>query len=166
MFMSMRLNTLSGLDAARRIASGEITSEALVRACLERIAERDADVRAWQFLDPELALSQARALDRNPARGPLHGVPLGVKDVFDTHDMPTEHGSAAWIGNRPRNDAATLATARHAGMVILGKTVTTELAAHPPSRTRNPRNLEHTPGGSSSGSAAAVADFMVPIATG
>jgi Asp-tRNA(Asn)/Glu-tRNA(Gln) amidotransferase A subunit family amidase len=162
----MPLNTLSALDAARRIASGEITSEALVRACLERIAERDADVRAWQFLDPELALSQARVLDRGPARGPLHGVPLGVKDVFDTHDMPTEHGSAAWVGNRPRNDAATLATARHAGMVILGKTVTTELAASPPSRTRNPRNLEHTPGGSSSGSAAAVADLMVPMATG
>jgi Asp-tRNA(Asn)/Glu-tRNA(Gln) amidotransferase A subunit family amidase len=161
-----KLNTLSGIEAARRIARRETTSEALVRACLERIAERDAAVQAWQFVDPELALAQARALDRSATRGPLHGVPLGAKDVFETHDMPTEHGSAAYVGNRPRCDAATLATARHAGMVVLGKTVTTELATHVPSRTRNPHNLEHTPGGSSAGSAAAVADFMVPLATG
>ncbi len=154
------------MEAARRIARGEITSEALVKACLERIAERDGEVRAWQFIAPELALAQARALDRGPVRGPLHGVPLGVKDIFDTYDMPTEYGCAAYVGNRPACDAGTVATARHAGMVILGKTVTTELAASTPSRTRNPHNLEHTPGGSSAGSAAAVADFMVPLATG
>jgi Asp-tRNA(Asn)/Glu-tRNA(Gln) amidotransferase A subunit family amidase len=123
-------------------------------------------VQAWQFVDPQLALAQARALDRGASRGPLHGVPLGVKDVFETYDMPTEHGSAAYVGHRPASDAATIATARHAGMVILGKTVTTELATHVPSRTRNPHNLAHTPGGSSAGSAAAVADGMVALATG
>lgn len=161
-----KLNTLSALEAARRIARREITAEQLVRDCLDRIAERDAQVQAWQYLDPELALAQARVLDRGPLRGPLHGIPLGVKDVFETHDMPTEHGTPIYAGNRPPADAATIATARHAGMVILGKTVTTELATHVPSRTRNPHNLAHTPGGSSAGSAAAVADDMVPLATG
>jgi Asp-tRNA(Asn)/Glu-tRNA(Gln) amidotransferase A subunit family amidase len=161
-----KLNTLSAVEAARRIASREITAEQLIRDCLDRIAQRDAEVRAWQYIDPELALAQARALDRGPSRGPLHGIPLGVKDVFETHDMPTEHGTPIYAGHRPGADAATIATARHAGMVILGKTVTTELATHVPSRTRNPHNLAHTPGGSSAGSAAAVADCMVHLATG
>lgn len=161
-----KLNTLSGREAALRIAKGEITSEALVRDCLARIAERDGDVRAWEYIDPQAALAQARALDRGASRGPLHGVPLGVKDVFETHDMPTGHGTPIYDGNRPRADAATVAMARHAGMVILGKTVTTELATQTPSRTRNPHNLEHTPGGSSAGSAAAVADHMVQLAIG
>lgn len=164
--MPKTLNTLAAREAARLIAKGEITCEALVRDCLARIAERDRDLRAWQYLDPEAALAQARKLDRGPSRGPLHGVPLGVKDVFETYDMPTEHGTPIYAGNRPASDAATIAAARHAGMVILGKTVTTELATHTPSRTRNPHNLEHTPGGSSAGSAAAVADYMVPLALG
>src|SRR3989304_2759587 len=110
------LNTLSAIEAARRIAAREITSEQLVRDCLDRIAERERAGQAWQFLDPELALAQARALDRGPSRGPLHGVPLGVKDVFETHDMPTEHGTPIYKGNRTLTDAATVATARHAGM--------------------------------------------------
>lgn len=161
-----QLNTLSAVDAASKIAAGQITCEALVRDCLARITERDRDVQAWEFLDPDLALAQARALDSGPSRGPLHGVPLGVKDVFETHDMPTGHGTPIYAGNRPSADAATVATARHGGMVILGKTVSTELATHTPSRTRNPHNLAHTPGGSSAGSAAAVGDFMIPLAIG
>jgi Asp-tRNA(Asn)/Glu-tRNA(Gln) amidotransferase A subunit family amidase len=160
------LNRLSARQAALKIAAGEITSEQLVRECLARIAARDHDVQAWQYLDPEAAIAQARALDRGPSRGPLHGVPLGVKDIFDTHDMPSEYGCAIYKGNRPAADAATVASARHGGMVILGKTVTTELATHVPSRTRNPHNTDHTPGGSSAGSAAAVADCMVPLAIG
>jgi Asp-tRNA(Asn)/Glu-tRNA(Gln) amidotransferase A subunit family amidase len=160
-----KLNTLSATEAARRIARREITVEQLVRDCLDRIAQRDAEVQAWQYVDPEIAMAQARSLDRGASRGPLHGIPLGVKDVFETHDMPTEHGTPIYAGNRPKADAATIAAARHAGMVILGKTVTTELATHVPSRTRNPHNPAHTPGGSSAGSAAAVADNMVPLAT-
>ncbi|MBI2961687.1 MAG: amidase, partial [Betaproteobacteria bacterium] len=164
------LNRLTATEAAKKIAERRISAEALVADCLARVAERDRDVQAWEFLDREMALAQARLLDRElekgPARGPLHGVPLGVKDIFDTFDMPSEYGSPIYRGNRPRNDAGTVARARHVGMVILGKTVTCELATHVPSRTRNPLNLEHTPGGSSSGSAAAVADFMVPLAIG
>jgi Asp-tRNA(Asn)/Glu-tRNA(Gln) amidotransferase A subunit family amidase len=160
-----KLNTLSATEAARRIARREITVEQLVRDCLDRIAQRDAEVQAWQYVDPEIAMAQARSLDSGASRGPLHGIPLGVKDVFETHDMPTEHGTPIYAGNRPKADAATIAAARHAGMVILGKTVTTELATHVPSRTRNPHNPAHTPGGSSAGSAAAVADNMVPLAT-
>jgi Asp-tRNA(Asn)/Glu-tRNA(Gln) amidotransferase A subunit family amidase len=161
-----KLNTLSATEAARRIARREITCEQLIRDYLERIAERDREVQAWQYIDPEAALAQARVLDRGPLRGPLHGIPLGVKDVFETYDMPTEHGTPIYTGNRTTNDAATVAVARHGGMVILGKTVSTELAASAPSKTRNPRNLAHTPGGSSAGSAAAVADNMVAIALG
>ncbi|MBI4293594.1 MAG: amidase [Betaproteobacteria bacterium] len=165
-----QLNKLTASDAARKIAKREISSEALVRDCLERIAQRDREVQAWQFVDPEAALAQARVLDRElqqgSARGPLHGVPLGVKDIFDTFDMPSEYGSPIYKGNRPVSDAGTVARARHAGMVILGKTVTCELATHVPSRTRNPHNLEHTPGGSSAGSAAAVADCMTQLAIG
>ncbi|MBI4293835.1 MAG: amidase [Betaproteobacteria bacterium] len=160
------LNRLSACEAARKIAAKEITSEQLVRACLARIADRDAQVQAWQHVDAQAAIAQARELDRSASRGPLHGVPLGVKDIFDTHDMPSEYGCAIYKGNRPGADAGTVAKARHGGMVILGKTVTTELATHVPSRTRNPHNPEHTPGGSSAGSAAAVADAMVPLAIG
>jgi Asp-tRNA(Asn)/Glu-tRNA(Gln) amidotransferase A subunit family amidase len=160
------LNQLHAIDAARKIAAGEFTSEQLVRACLAQIAARESQVHAWQYLDPEAAIAQARALDRGPSRGPLHGVPLGVKDLFDTHDMPSEYGCAIYRDNRPCADAATVARARHGGMVIRGTTVTTELATHVPSRTRNPRNTAHTPGGSSAGSAAAVADCMVPLAIG
>lgn len=138
----------------------------LIQACLERIAAREGDVQAWEFLDPELALGQARALDREPPRGPLHGVPVGIKDVIDTADMPTGYNSPIYRGHRPRWDAACVTLLRDAGCVILGKTVTTEFANNHPARTHNPHNLAHTPGGSSSGSAAAVADRMVPLALG
>ena len=157
---------LSAAEAARRIAARELTSEALVASCLERIAAREPEVQAWAWLDRETALAQARARDRETPRGPLHGVPVGIKDVIDTADMPTEYNSPIYRGYRPRWDAACVALLRRAGCVILGKTVTTEFANNHPARTRNPHNPAHTPGGSSSGSAAAVADGMVPLALG
>lgn len=135
-------------------------------ACLERIAAREPAVRAWAFLDPELARKQARALDAGAVRGPLHGLPVGVKDILDTADMPSEYGTPIYAGHRPYSDAACVALARAAGAVILGKTVTTELATMTPGKTRHPLDPSRTPGGSSSGSAAAVADGMVPFAYG
>jgi Asp-tRNA(Asn)/Glu-tRNA(Gln) amidotransferase A subunit family amidase len=159
-------NTFFAAEAARSIAAGRLTSESLVAACLERIAAREPEVRAWACVDRELALKQARALDRASPRSPLHGVPVGIKDVIDTADLPTEYNSPIYRGYRPRCDAACVALLRRAGCVILGKAVTTEFANNHPGATRNPRKLTHTPGGSSSGSAAAVADFMVPLALG
>jgi len=123
-------------------------------------------VRAWAFIEPDQVLAQARALDRMPARSRLHGVPVGIKDIIDTADLPTEYGSPIYRGHRPKADAACVALLRRAGCLILGKTVTTEFANNHPGPTRNPHNLAHTPGGSSSGSAAAVADGMVPLALG
>ena len=157
---------LSASEAARRIERGELTSEKLVSACLERIAARDEEVRAWAFVDREHALAQARAADRGPRRGPLHGIPFGIKDVIDTAELPTEYNSPIYRGHRPRADAACVMELKRAGAVILGKTATTEFANNHPAPTRNPHNAAHTPGGSSSGSAAAVADFMVPLAVG
>ena len=159
-------NTLSAAEAARRIAAGRLTSESLVAACLERIAAREPEVQAWACVDRELALKQARALDRASPRSPLHGVPVGIKDVIDTADLPTEYNSPIYRGHRPQWDAACVALLRQAGCVIPGKAATTEFANNHPAPTRNPRKLTHTPGGSSSGSAAAVADFMVPLALG
>jgi len=141
-------------------------SETLVGACLERIAKREPEVHAWAYIDPHRALTEARERDREAPRSPLHGVPVGIKDVIDTADMPTEYNSPIYRGHRPRTDAACVALLRRAGCVILGKTVTTEFANNHPGATRNPHNLQHTPGGSSSGSAAAVADGMVPLALG
>jgi Asp-tRNA(Asn)/Glu-tRNA(Gln) amidotransferase A subunit family amidase len=141
-------------------------SEALVAACLERIAQREREVHAWAFLDPERALAEARQRDREAPRSALHGVPVGIKDVIDTADMPTEYNSPIYRGYQPKWDAACVALLRRAGCVILGKTATTEFANNHPAPTRNPHNLAHTPGGSSSGSAAAVADRMVPLALG
>jgi Asp-tRNA(Asn)/Glu-tRNA(Gln) amidotransferase A subunit family amidase len=138
----------------------------MVRACLERIEEREPTVRAWAHLDPEAALSQARAADASEPRSPLHGVPVGVKDIIDTRDLPTECGTPIYAGRRPAADAVCVARLREAGAVILGKTRTTELAYFHPAETRNPLDPERTPGGSSSGSAAAVADGMVPLALG
>lgn len=143
-----------------------MSAEALTRAALDRIAAREAEIGAFAHLDPERALAEARAVDRLPARSPLHGVPIGVKDIFDTADLPTEYGSPIYKGHRPRADAALVALARAAGMVVIGKTVTTEFATRTPGKTRNPRGPSRTPGGSSSGSAAAVADGMVPLAFG
>lgn len=157
---------LTATEAATAIVQGAITSEALVTACLERIAEREDVVGAWMYLDPEQALAQARTCDRGPAQGPLHGVPIGIKDIIDTCDMPTGHGSPIYAGHQPASDAACVALLRAAGAVILGKTVTTEFAMFTPGKTANPHNPAHTPGGSSSGSAAAVADGMVPLALG
>ena len=163
----MNLNQLGAAEAARLIAAGKLTSESLVASCLERIRSRDAEVKAWARCDPEFALRQARALDRaTQPLGPLHGVPIGFKDVFDTVDLPTEYGSPIYHGFCPRWDAACVALARAAGGVLLGKCATTEFANNHPAPTRNPHNLAHTPGGSSSGSAAAVADCMVPVAFG
>ena len=164
------LPALTATEAAAALAAGTITSEELVAACLARIDDREPEVQAWAFLDRERALEQARAADaarkEGKGVGPLHGVPVGIKDIIDTADMPTEHGSAFFKGRRPYEDAACVTLLRRAGAVILGKTVTCELAAATPSRTRNPRNPAHTPGGSSSGSAAAVAAGMVPLALG
>ncbi len=157
---------LSARDAAQRIAAGSLTAEALIRACLDRIAAREPQVGAWAHVDPDQALAEARARDQATTRGPLHGIPIGVKDIMDTADMPTAYGSRAYHGFRPGADAACVALARDAGAVVLGKTVTTEFAALSPGKTRNPHNTAHTPGGSSSGSAAGVADFMVPLAFG
>ena len=157
------LNELSASEAVTAIKAGEMTSEALVLACLERIGARENDVGAWQFLDADIALAQARACDSRDAVGLLHGVPIAVKDIIDTQNMPTTHGSPIYEGNRTPWSASCVTLVRDAGAVIMGKSVTTEFAAFTPGRTANPHNLAHTPGGSSSGSAAAVADFMVPI---
>jgi Asp-tRNA(Asn)/Glu-tRNA(Gln) amidotransferase A subunit family amidase len=146
---------------------GKLTSEALVRSCLERIDSRESQVKAWVHLDRDFALRQARECDRGANRGPIHGIPFAAKDIMDTADLPTEYGSPIYKGNRPVSDAACMALSRMAGGVLLGKTVTTEFASRVPlGKTTNPHNPQHTPGGSSSGSAAAVADFMVPLAFG
>ncbi|HEX7007888.1 MAG TPA: amidase, partial [Alphaproteobacteria bacterium] len=160
------LNELSAAAAGKLIASGRATSRELVETCLLRIEAREPAVGAWTWLDPEQALAEADACDRETPRGPLHGIPVAIKDIMDTADMPTEHGSPIYRGNRPPADAAVVAALRMAGAVIMGKTVTTEFAAFHPGKTRHPHNLDHTPGGSSSGSAAAVADGQVPLAFG
>ena len=158
-------NRLSAAEAAARLHAGSLTAEHLVRDCLERIEER-ASVKAWVHLDPEHALAQAREADRAGRPGLLGGLPIGVKDVIDTFDMPTQHGSPIYTGNRPYADAACVALTRMAGGTILGKTVTTEFANRFPGATVHPHNPAHTPGGSSSGSAAGVADFQVPLGFG
>src|SRR4051794_8242334 len=160
------LRNLHAREAARLIAERRITSEALVQGYLDHIASREPIVGAWQYLDPNKALATARQRDNEPPRGPLHGVPIAVKDLIDTVDMPTAYGSPIYRGHRPAADASCVALARAAGAVVLGKTVTTEFAAFTPGKTANPRNPAHTPGGSSSGSAAAVADRMAPLAFG
>ncbi|MFZ3309087.1 MAG: amidase family protein, partial [Xanthobacteraceae bacterium] len=160
------LNALSATEIADAIAAGKTTCERVVADCVSRLAARDGTVKAWVDFDPERALDQARALDRGPRRGPLHGIPVGLKDTIDTCEMPTEMGSPIYRGNRPRADASCVALLRRAGAIILGKTATCEFAGSAPPDTTNPHNAAHTPGGSSSGSAAAVADFMVPAALG
>jgi Asp-tRNA(Asn)/Glu-tRNA(Gln) amidotransferase A subunit family amidase len=164
--MARRLNELSATEVAARIAAGAITAEAVVGDCLARIAAREPVVHAFAHVNAELAQQAARALDRSPSRGALHGVPIGIKDVIDTADQPTQMGSPIYRGHRPACDAASVALLRAAGAVILGKTVTAEFAGMTAGPTVNPHNPTHTPGGSSSGSAAAVADFMLPAALG
>ncbi|HVJ12625.1 MAG TPA: amidase, partial [Burkholderiales bacterium] len=145
------MNWLSASDAARAIRDGAVSSEQLVQACLARVREVDGQVQAWTFLDEEHALAQARArdLDKSEGRplGPLHGVPVGIKDIIDTCDMPTEDGTVLHAGRTPARDATAVAALRVAGAVIMGKTVTTECATYFPGKTRNPHNPEHTPGG-------------------
>jgi amidase len=160
------LNELTASEVAAAIGGGHTTCEAVVRACLDRIAARETGVQAWACLNPDQAIAAARAFDRSGRRGPLAGVPFGVKDIIDTADMPTEWGTPIHRGRRTDRDAACVALTRKAGGVLLGKTVTTEFANLHPGPTRNPHDLTRTPGGSSSGSAAAVADRMVPIALG
>ena len=164
------LHLLSASQAARLIRDGVINSEQLVAACLTHIQSVDDDIQAWAFLDPDYALTQARALDQlrlsGQPIGPLHGIPVAIKDIFDTADMPTEYGSPIHAGRTPSRDATAVALLRGAGAVIMGKAVTTEFAFLSPGKTRNPHNPAHTPGGSSSGSAAAVAAHMVPLAIG
>ena len=161
---------LSAIEAARKIRDGEITSEALVEACLARIDECDDVIGAWHNLDRDHALEQARKADEihfsGKPSGPLNGVPVAVKDIIDTADMPTENGTVLHQGRQPGDDATLVALLREAGAVIPGKTVTTELAVNFPGKTTNPHDAGRTPGGSSSGSAAAVAAFMAPLAVG
>jgi Asp-tRNA(Asn)/Glu-tRNA(Gln) amidotransferase A subunit family amidase len=160
------LNLLSATQAAEKIATGEATSLALVEECLARIAAREPDIRAWAFIDPEMVRRQARARDRESRRSAFHGVPIGIKDIFDTFDMPTAYGSPIYKGFRPAIDTAIVGLLRRAGLVILGKCATTEFASPVPIGVKNPHDFGRSPGVSSSGSAAAVADYMVPLAVG
>jgi Asp-tRNA(Asn)/Glu-tRNA(Gln) amidotransferase A subunit family amidase len=157
-------------DSIAALRDGTVSALDVTESCLARIAEVDPKIEAWTFLDPEQARAQARALDEARADGrplgPLHGIPVGVKDIFDTNDMPTEDGTVLHAGRQPQHDATAVSLLRQAGAVIMGKTVTTELALFGPGKTHNPHDPERTPGGSSSGSAAAVASGMVPLAIG
>src|SRR6266481_9377118 len=161
---------LSASQAAAEIARGAISAEDYTRACLERIAALDGEIKAFAHLDRDHALAQARSLDERRANGHslglLHGIPVAIKDIIDTADYPTECGSPLAAGRRTRHDATVVAKLRAAGAVIIGKTVTTEFAYFHPGPTRNPHDHARTPGGSSSGSAAAVAAHMVPLALG
>ncbi len=168
--MSKGLNSLSLIEAARDIANGVITSRELVDNCLERIDAFEPTIKAWAHIDPDYARKLADEADsiRKSGRktGPLHGVPVGLKDIIDTKAVPTEFGSPIFKGRKPLNDAIVVSRLKQAGAVIMGKTVTSELANMTPGPTTNPHNAGHTPGGSSSGSAAAVASFMVQGAVG
>src|SRR5258707_15586958 len=159
-------NTVTASELAQRIDAGSLTAEAIVRRQLERIDQRDAQVLAWSHLAREAALERARVLDRGPRQGLLHGIPMGVKAIIDSWDQPTPYGSPIYKTPQPLADAATVALAKAEGAILLGKTVTTEFANRFPGPTKNPHNPAHTPGGSSSGSAAAVADFQVTLGTG
>jgi Asp-tRNA(Asn)/Glu-tRNA(Gln) amidotransferase A subunit family amidase len=160
------LNQWTATEIAAAVNADQLTCEAVTRACLERIAEREGAVRAWAHVDEKQALAAATAIDKAGARGPLAGVPFGAKDIIDSFDIPTEWGTPIHKGRQPERDAACIALSRKAGGLLLGKTVTTEFANLHPGPTRNPHDLARTPGGSSSGSAAAVADLMVPLAIG
>jgi Asp-tRNA(Asn)/Glu-tRNA(Gln) amidotransferase A subunit family amidase len=164
------LNWLTATDLVRAIRDGAVSAEHVAEACLARVREAEPAIGAWAFLDPQHVLAQARALDQRRRQGapigPLHGVPVGIKDIIDTADMPTEDGTVLHAGRVPARDATVVSRLRAAGALIVGKTVTTELATYHPGKTRNPHHPEHTPGGSSSGSAAAVAAGMVPVGLG
>ncbi|MCH2266371.1 MAG: amidase [SAR324 cluster bacterium] len=166
----MSLNDISATQAVDKIRKGEITSEELVQDCLDKIEQIDGETEAWAYLNPDYALEQARRLDiirqAGDPMGPLHGIPVGIKDIIDTAHVPTELGTPIHSGRVPFRDAWVVSRLRQAGAVIMGKTVTTELATYAPGKTKNPHDPNRTPGGSSSGSAAAVASNMVPAALG
>jgi len=166
----MKLNQMQTIEAAAAIRDGHVTSVELIQACLDHIAASEPRVGAWSFLDSAYALAQAQRADEylqaGHDPGPLHGIPVGVKDIFDTADMPTENGTVLHAGRQPRGDAAAVSLLRQAGAIIMGKTVTAELAVYAPGKTTNPHDCRRTPGGSSSGSAAAVAADMIPLALG
>jgi len=161
---------LGALQALELIKAGALVARDYSLALLDRVSQTEDEVRAWAFLDPEYLLAQADAADAahraGSAFGALHGVPVGVKDIIDTCELPTENGTVLHAGRQPRRDAAVVTRLRGAGALVMGKTVTTELATYAPGKTRNPHNPAHTPGGSSSGSAAAVAAGMVPLSIG
>ena len=164
--LSKPLHKLTATEIVHAVAGGETTCEAVARACLDHIEAREPQVGAWHYLEPELVMAHARALDRNGGSGLLRGVPVGMKDIIDTADMPTEYGTPIHQGRRPALDAVCVSLTRRAGALIAGKTVTTEFANFTPGKTRHPMDPQRTPGGSSSGSAAAVGDCMVPLALG
>ncbi len=166
MIVTSAITDLPAREIAARVSAGSLTAEAVTQAYLDRVAERDGPIGAWEYLDAAAALRAAREVDALPGALPLKGVPVGVKDVMNTADLPTGYGSAVYAGSRPVTDAACVALARAAGAIVLGKTVSTEFAAASPGKTANPHHPAHTPGGSSSGSAAAVAAGMVPLAFG
>jgi Asp-tRNA(Asn)/Glu-tRNA(Gln) amidotransferase A subunit family amidase len=157
---------IGAAQAVAQLSRREISAEELVRRCLGGIAEREPEVQAWEALDAETALAEARRIDALRDRPPLCGLPVGIKDLIDTADLPTAYGSSIHRGHQPSRDAECVRRLREAGAIVLGKTVTTEFAVYTPGKTRNPRDPSRTPGGSSSGSAAAVADGMVPAALG
>jgi Asp-tRNA(Asn)/Glu-tRNA(Gln) amidotransferase A subunit family amidase len=159
-------NRLGVAEASRAIRIGALSCADLMKACLDRIDEREGVIGAWEFIDRDGAMAQARRCDAVQPAGLLHGIPLGVKDIIDTADMPTTYGSPIYHGRRPQADAQCVTLLKRAGAIVVGKTVSTEFAYFAPGKTANPVNTQHTPGGSSSGSAAAVADMMVPVAFG
>jgi len=155
---------LSALDLARRIEAGELTPRAVIELCAQAVAAREEEIGAFSAID--LAAARQVAERSGLARAPLRGLPVGIKDIFETAELPTAYGSPIYAGHQPKTDAATVMLVKRAGGIVLGKTVTTEFASLEPAGTRNPHNLAHTPGGSSSGSAAAVAAGMLPLALG
>ncbi len=164
--MSNPLNTLCAGQIAQMIRDGETTAAAVMAACLEHITQRESDVGAFIHLDAERAMERAKAADKSPSDGLLHGVPFGIKDIIDTADYPTGWGSQIYHEHRPPRNASCVEHFVRAGAIPVGKTVSTEFAYFQPGKTANPHNLGHTPGGSSSGSAAAVGDNMLPLAFG
>ena len=165
----MPLVKTSAVEMVKAIKKGEITSEELVKSYIEEIKKKEKDVGAWEFFDEEIAITQAKNLDllhQSGNHGDLHGIPVGVKDIFDTADMPTADGTEIHKKNPSLNDCTVVSKLKQAGAVIMGKTVTCELAYYSPGKTKNPNDLKRTPGGSSSGSAAAVSSHMVPLAVG
>ncbi|WP_321810181.1 MULTISPECIES: amidase [unclassified Burkholderia] len=165
-----KLTSLSATEAMVLITTGDISARELLEASIERIDEREPEIRAWSHLDFEGARERADLADRRRRNGEvlgaLHGLPVGVKDVFDTHDMPSEYGSRLYRGRVPSTDAAAVTVLRNAGAVIVGKTTTSEFGMYHPPETRNPRDISRSPGVSSSGAAASVVDFMVPLGLG